>query len=211
MSWDRFDYTEIALCACGNGNIIRHAYTEYDDWNRQRDGITSEEIKCDNCSHKYHIEHHVRYYQCHSWDGDGIVDKTYLVPNGITIPNELSKKDFHFKLDEQIVSQFSLTEISAAKSDMLKNKYSTRLELQISRDIVELFFKEYKRRSLPPIIALLKDIENNYGHYEWTSERLKKYRNNEENQIAERKQAIANIIEKSIELSFRRAKNEQIK
>lgn len=114
-------------------------------------------------------------------------------------------------LDEQIVSQFSLTEISAAKSDMLKNKYSTRLELQISRDIVELFFKEYKRRSLPPIIALLKDIENNYGHYEWTSERLKKYRNNEENQIAERKQAIANIIEKSIELSFRRAKNEQIK
>ena len=116
MSWDRFDYTEIAFCACGNGKIIRHAYTEYDDWNRSRDGITSEEIKCDNCSHKYHIEHHVRYYQCHSWDGDGIVDKTYLVPNGITIPNELSKKDFHFKLDEQIVSQFSLTEISAAKS-----------------------------------------------------------------------------------------------
>lgn len=39
MSGDRFNYTEIALCACGNGKIIRHAYTEYDDWNRSRDGI----------------------------------------------------------------------------------------------------------------------------------------------------------------------------
>lgn len=204
MSWDRSEYTETAVCACGNGIIVRKVYVEDDDWNRSRSGIISEEICCDNCKKKFHIEHYVKHYFCFPWDGDGIVDKTYLVPNNLTIPSVLSEKNFFFSVDEQIVANYCLEEISAAKADMIRNKYSTRLELKSSQQIVALYAKEYKRRSLAPIVELLNDIENQYHKYDWTPQRLKDFRSKERLKIQENKQAIEMVLEQSFELDFRR-------
>lgn len=204
MSWDRVEYKETAICACGKGKIVRQAYTEADDWNRMRDGIISEEIVCAECKEKFHIEHYIRHYFCPSWEGNDVIDKTYLVPNNLTIPAVLSAKNFCFSVDEQIVASYSLEEIVAAKADMIQNKFSTRLERKSSQDIVTLYAKKYKKRRLSPIVELLNNIEKQYGQYDWTQQRLEEFRNNEKIKIQENQQVIADVLRKSIELDFRR-------
>ena len=208
MSWDRTEYTETSICRCGKGTIVRLAYIEDDDWNRTRGGIISEEICCTECKEKFHIEHYIQHYFCPSWKGDGIIDRTYLVPNNFTIPSVLSEKNFCFSVDEQIVANYYLEEISAAKADMIRNKYSTKLERKSSQDIVAWYEKRYKRRSLSPIVELLNNIESQYDHYEWTPQRLEEFRNNEKIKIQENKRVIADVIARSFELDFRRKQND---
>lgn len=204
MSWERTEYVEVAKCACGEGTVVRHSYIEDDDWNRIRDGVISEEICCDACKKNYHIEHYARHCFCFSWEGDGIVDKAYLVPDNLSIPSEIHKRTFSFELDEQIVAAYCLEEIINVKLDMIQNKYSTRLERQSSKDIVNLFVKKHKRRSLEPIVELLNYIENQYEKYEWTHQRLSEFRDQERIRIQENKKSIAAILDQSFELDFRR-------
>ena len=83
MSWDRIEYDEFAKCKCGKGKVIRHMYRVDDDWNRTREGCIIEKLDCPECSRKYHIEHYIHHYSCMPWDGDGISDRVFLVPNGI--------------------------------------------------------------------------------------------------------------------------------
>lgn len=204
MSWERMEYEEVSKCACGEGTVVRRSYIEDDDWNRMRGGVLSEEICCDACKKTHHIEHYVRHYAALPWKGNGVVDKAYLVPNNLSIPSEIYEKTFEFALDEQIAATYSLEEISNAKLDMIKNKYSTRLEQQSSKDIVNLFVKKHKRRSLGPIVGLLNRIENQYETYEWTSQRLSEFRDQERIKIQENKKSIAAVIDQSFELDFRR-------
>jgi len=209
MSWDRTEYTETAVCACGKGKIVRRAYIEEDDWNRTQSGIISEEICCAECKDKFHIEHYVQHRFCPSWKGDNIVDRTYLVPNNVTIPATLSEENFNFSIDEQIVATYLLEEIAAAREDMIRNKYSTRLERKSSQDIVALYAKKYKKRSLAPIVKLLENIKNQYDRYEWTSQQFEEFRNNEKTKIQENKQAISDALRESFELDFRRTLHDE--
>lgn len=204
MSWDRTEYVETAVCACGKGTIVRHAYREKDDWNREREKIISEKIYCDACEKKYHIEHYVRYFLQPLWEGDGVMDRAFLVPNNYTIPAEISERIFRFNLDEQIVATYCLEEILSAKSDMIRNKFSTRLERQSSKEIVKLFAKKYKKRSLSLIVELLSQIESRYEDYKWTPLRMEEYRNQEKIRIKENEQAIQDVLNQSFELRFRR-------
>lgn len=210
MSWDRIEYTETSVCACGKGKVIRRLYTEDDDWNRTQSGIISEEICCDECKEKFHVEHYIQHYFCPRWIGDGIIDKTYLVPNNFTIPPILSEKNFSFSVEEQIVATYCLEEILAAKEDMVRNKYSTRLERKSSQEIVALYAKKYKRRRLSLIVELLSNIENQYGKYEWTPQRLKEFRIKEKIMIQENKQDIDNILRLCFKLDFRRKPDDKI-
>lgn len=209
VSWDRTEYKEIAPCACGKGMVVRLAYTEEDDWNRSRSGIIGEKIKCENCCAQYHIEHVIRCYPCPKWDGDGVVDKAYLVPNSIYIPAKISEKRFDFSIDEQIVSTFSYEEIYAARADMIKNRYSTRLELESSREIVSIYEKRYKKKKLVPIVDMLSCIEQRYDEYGWTQEKLAAYREEEKEMIGANEREIATAIAQSIPLEFRRISNDE--
>ena len=209
MSWDRIEYKEVAPCVCGKGAVIRLAYTEEDDWSRTRNGIISEEIACENCRSRYHVENVERHYLCPKWEGDGICDRTYLVPNGLTIPDELHEKDFRFDTEMQIASMYSYEDIKAAKADMIANKCTTRLKLQVSQDIVSIYKKCYGKRSLPPIIDLLCKIEQQYGKYEWTKEKMSAYRAEEKAKINETAQEIADVIAQSTLLEFGRMENDK--
>mgnify|MGYP004694395663 CR=1 FL=1 len=209
MSWDRIEYKEVAPCVCGKGAVIRLAYKEDDDWNRTREGIIQEEIACESCRSQYHIEHIVHLYSCPNWVGNGVSDKTYLVPNDLTIPDKLHEKDFCFDTEMQIVSMYSYADIKAAKADMVTNKYTTRLKLQVSQDIVSIYEKCYRKRSLPPIIDLLCKIERQYDKYEWTKERMSAYRAEEKVKIEENEREIADVIAQSVLLEFRRMENDK--
>ena len=204
MSWDRTEHTEVATCACGNGKIVRQVCTACDDWNRVESAIISEKINCQDCIKKFHIEHYVRHINCPSWEGDGIIDKAFLVPNNLTIPQELSERCFHFEIDEEIVSKYSLEDIIESKADMIRNKFSTRLERKSSREIIALYFRKYRRKSLPPIIRLLNYIENQYEKYVWTPQRLQEFRSEEKYRLRENKHLINEILSKSFELDFKR-------
>lgn len=210
MSWERTEYKEVAPCACGKGTIVRLAYTEDDDWNRSRSGIINEKIACENCRTQYHIEHVIRHYSSPSWEGDGISAKAYLVPNSLTIPEQISEKHFSFNVEEEIVSIYSYDEIKAAKADMMKNKYSTRLELKSSQRIVLIYEKHHRKRRLAPIIDMLCNIERQYDKYEWTSERLAEYRDIEKESIRANEQEIAIAIKQSVPLEFRRVSDDKV-
>ncbi len=203
MSWDRSEYTEFSLCACGKGKVVRQAYIEDDDWIRTRSGIISEEICCNDCKEKFHIEHYTRHCFCLPWKGSGIIDRVYLVPNTLSIPSELSEKKFHFSIEEKIVAGYSLEEISAMKADMIRSKYSTRLERKSSQEIVAIYAKQNGTKRLEPIVKLLSNIESQYNKYEWTPQRLEEFRRKEKMQIQENQQAIDIVLSQSIEINFR--------
>ena len=161
-----------------------------------------EEICCDNCKTKFHIEH---YVQTHFNSKEGYVTykKIYLVPNGKTIHLNISPKDFHFRVDEEIVSRYSLDEIIQAKTDMQQNKFSTRLQLDISKNIVSLYYNYHRKKRLGNIINMLQSIEDNYNQYKWTPSTLKQFRNQEKIEIEKNSKQIESVLNQSYEVKFK--------
>lgn len=195
MSWDRFERKEVASCQCGNGNVLRVSYFEMDDWNRTRFGIESENILCPFCSAKFHIE---------SYKGS-----SYLVPNGLSMPTLHPERVFWFcNIDERIVATFNHSDIVASISDMKASKYSTRLKENTSKEIVAMYYKQFRKRNLQSIVKLLEDIQARYLDFIWTPEKIKEYKEQEKNNIENIKNEINNVISQSFELEFRKHNNE---
>ena len=205
MSWDIIEYDEFSNCACGKGKVVRHMQQRDDDWNRSETRCLGEEIHCADCAKKYHIEHHIRHYLCMPWKGDGISDRAFLVPNGISIPSYVGIRSFNFsEIDKKIASIYTLEEINASLNDMQTNKYTTRLQLKSSCEIVDLYYHRYKKKSLNLIKPVLETIIQNYDKYEWTPETITEYRTTEEKDLSKNNKAIDEAISKSFELNFRR-------
>lgn len=203
MSWDTvYDRLEKSNCACGKGTIIRHSYMRMDDWGRSENGYYGEEIQCKYCSKKFHIEHYIRHFFCPSWKGDGISDTPFLVPNGMTLKHDVLPKYFNFRLDEIIVSSYEKGDLQDVIDDMTINKYSTRLTLTNSKDIVNLYNRKYHKRSLPNIIKLLQKCLCDYDCYDWTFDKMQKYKIEEQRRIEVNTQIINDTISQSYELSF---------
>lgn len=206
MSWDKFNYDETAICACGKGNVVRHMEQRDDDWNRSETICLSEELVCTNCKTKYHIEHLINHFLCLPWKGDGISDRAFLVPNGMKIPSVKVERNFSFsEIDKEIVAKISLSEIKESINDMVANKYTTRLQLSSSRLIVNLYQGQYKKKSLNLIVPILRKIVQNYDSYEWTPEKIEEYRKVEQEEIEKNNKAIEETINQSFELDFSRS------
>ncbi|MCI8427083.1 MAG: hypothetical protein HFJ03_06065 [Lachnospira sp.] len=88
------------------------------------------------------------------------------------------------------------------------NKYSTRLTLDDSRDIVNLYYRTYRKRSVPNIIELLQKCKSDYNSYEWTFEKIQKYKIEEQQRIETNTQLINDTISKSYKLDFNIINNE---
>lgn len=202
MSWEiMYDTLEQSRCACGKG-IVRHSYMSMDDWNRSESGYYGEEIQCNDCHEKYHIEHNITHHPCRPWKSDCISDILYLIPNGMTLKHDVSQKDFNFSLEEHIVSSFEKDSLQMVIDDMIASKYSTRLKLGDSKCIVDLYYQRYLKRSLPNIITLLQECIYNYDSHEWTCEKMQKYRAQEQRLIEANYQIIKDIISHSYRLEF---------
>lgn len=205
MSWDTINYNEVAICACGGGTVIRHMQQRDDDWNRSETSCLAEELNCPICKTKYHIEHHIRHFSCLPWKGDGVSDRVFLVPNGISIPSVKSERHFSFsEIDKEIVANISLSEIKESINDMIENKYTARLKLSSSHSIVGIYQKQYKKKSLNLIVPILKEIVQKYDSYEWTPEKIEEYCKIERKDIEENNRAIEDAIKQSFELDFKR-------
>lgn len=203
MSWNRIEYNEKAACACGEGYIIRHMYRDEDDWNRIRGGCKGIDIDCPECKAKYHIQTITRHFVQYSWDGDGISETVYLVPNGVTIPSTVEERCFSFSdFKENAVSTFTENQLREAYQDMLENKYSTRLQNDVSKKLVEKYYKRYKKKNLQSICVEIEEAIRNYHRYEWTPERILDYKNAEKERIKKNREEIEAARSLSFKLIF---------
>lgn len=211
MSWERmYDREEIAICACGNGFVKRNSYQKDDDWNRYRTGVENERIECGICADKYHIEHLVKHYNCMSWEGDGIVDTTYLVPNGETLniktePESLPFENYVF-FDKKAVALFTKEELQAAIDDMRNSKFSTRLSLETSQKLVSIHFRDKKSKKLLNVITALEYCIENYDSFEWTYDKVQAFRKEEASMLKNNRKELKQTLTISHELKFKTAR-----
>lgn len=211
MSWERmFDRTEKAVCACGEGFVTRNCYEEGDDWDRYRTGLENEIIECEKCSSEYHIEHLMKHYNCPKWVGDGVVDTAYLVPNGHTLQMQIEPERLPFEcsvnFEKTAVALFKKEDLLVAIDDMKKSKYSTRLSLEISQRLVSLYHKTKKSKKLSNVVAAIEICINNYDSYEWTFDKVQKFREEETVKLKKNCEELQQILSSSIELKFKDAR-----
>lgn len=205
MSWDRFEYIESAICACGKGTVIKHCYQEDDDWNRSRNGCTEVRILCQKCKSQYHFESVQQHFFQFRWMGDGIVTKEYLVPNGLRIPAvKIQNTNFNTNPKEAVVNIVTKEELVAIIEEMKCKKYSTQIELLKGKEIINICKKKLKTRSFKKIIPFLQDISASYDTYKWNPITIAEYQKQEAQDIKKNQEEIAGIISQCYELTFQK-------
>jgi len=204
-----YDRLEQSHCACGEGVVIRHSYKRMGFRNRSENGYYGEEIQCNECRRKYHIEYNKIHNSCPLWEGDDINDIPYLIPNGMTLKHDVSQNNlyFYFDLDEKIVSYLEKDKLQNVFDDMIKNKSNTRLKLAESKGIVELYYQRYHKRRLQNIIMLLQKCICDYDSYEWTFEKMQEHKMKEQQRINANIQIINNTLAQSYKLEFTEHRN----
>lgn len=207
MSWEVIsDNKEKAVCACGKGFAVRNVCKRADDWNRFDERIYGEGIECPECAKKYHIEHVVKHYNCMRWDGDGIVDTTYLVPNNMTLKIQTEPERLPYentiRFNDRAVALYSKDELIAARNDMEVSKFSTRLTLAASRDLVSMYNREKKSKKLANVMDAIDYCVENYDSFEWTYPKIKAFREKEAGILEENKDRLAQALAVSLRLEF---------
>ena len=210
MSWEvMYDSKEIATCACGKGIVSRCHCHEGDDWNRYRDSYHDNIIECEECRVKYHIETRTERYFCMPWDGDGIVTRVYLVPNGksLNITTEYTRLPFEQFADfrKHVVALYSKEQLVKVLQEMEEKKYSTRLESKESLEIVREHERWEKSRNLKTIGAVLRECITQYDEYEWTLPKVKAFRDEEAATLKKNKEQLQVVLSESHELEFKKA------
>ncbi len=127
----------------------------------------------------------------------------------MTLRHDVLPKHFNFSIDEKIVSSYEKSNIQAVIDDMSMNKYSTRLTLDDSKDIVNLYYRTYRKRGLPNITKLLQKCKLNYDSYEWTFEKMQKFKIEEQQRIETNTKIINDTISKSYKLNFNAIDNDE--
>ncbi len=207
MSWEQYDFDMEARCACGNGTVMAHCYEESDDWGRYRSGVYSMEIICPECREKYHVQSIALSCPVREPGDTGHEIYTYLVPNRLQLPRELTPESdsyFHHNTEEEIVNMVRKDDLKCVIVDMEESKYSTRVIFPQSEKIIKICKRRLHTRSLKVIVPYLKNILDKYDTYKWNPDTIKKYREEEEENIAENKARIKYVRSKSHPLYFRR-------
>lgn len=204
MSYERIqDKIESAVCACGKGKVIRHYYFDMNDWNQIRDGYYGEEIQCNECKKKYHIESISKSYTCPKWEGDGVVTTYYLVPNGKSLYRTHNyETPFGHQFSDSCVSDYKIEILESVVKDMVDNKYSTRLTQDASIEIFNRYYSLYKKKRLKPIISILQNCIDNYNSYEWTYDKAQAYKKKMQQVIETEDETIRKTFSESYTLNF---------
>ena len=186
MSWDEMR-TDIRYfhCGCNNGRVTETTITEENDWNQFRE-FTRFSIECPSCAQKFHLE------------------GKYLVPNGLTISMKLcpSSKPYEcnigFKVN--VLGRYTPEEIMEVVNDMKNAKNNSYLKLPRSKEVSQLFYRAYKRKSLSKIIPELEDLLLQYDQYENNHYRILEKERLEQLEIINNRKKYDENINKCIEL-----------
>ena len=203
MGWDRIEYDKHSNCACGKGQVIKRCWQENDDWNRSCIGVLGYEIECSECRLKYNVGSITRRNTCPSWKGEGDCTFEYLVPKDMVLPNVITPISIQtYTVDAEIVSKFTKDAISEVIDDMLANRYSTRLKLPESKQIVSICNKRMKTKSINKIVPFLRRLLVEYDSFEWNPASVLAFRKKEQIIIENNEKRIVEVISKSYRLEF---------
>ncbi len=203
MSWDRFETDELSICACGLGRVIKHSWQKEDDWNRGYNGVSGYEIECPNCKRAFHVDSITRQYESRPWKRDGISIEEYLVPNGLKLPKVMIHKNIQVNTaDAEIVSKYSADTVKCVINDMNANKYSTRVQLRETKEIIKICSKRLHTQSLNRIVPFLQKVLIEYDTYEWNPLTVAEFEKKQQIQINENEEEISRVISKSFRLVF---------
>ena len=113
------------------------------------------------------------------------------------------KSDFAYfnNLKEEIINKVTKQDLIDVIADMEKNRYSTRIDLANSKQIVRIFYKQEKHKSLKTILPVLQELLSTYDKYKWNPETIALDRENEKHMIEENEKHIIDVLSKSYELS----------
>lgn len=199
-----YEHSQKAVCACGNGYVTRKTYMDGDDWNRYREGTFDEKIECVECARKYHLESISKSFS--TPNGYETMTKDYLVPNAMTLklqtePVSLPFEHFAVFVDNA-VARYPKEELKASIEDMKVSKYSTRVTRDSSKELVGLYQRCNKSRSLPKIIETLEYCVADYDKFEWTYNKVMLFREEENKQLDANKDKLKKTLSESYELRY---------
>ncbi len=154
-----------AECACGKGFLRYYKITLENDWFQTDERKTEVEIHCEHCVEKYHYE------------------SGYLVPNGISFPNEHPhfKYEYHYDFAEEIVAKYGKEGIEAIIADMTapKHTYIKDLTTESALSFVNDWYRRHGKKSIKPMVEylqkVLKEYDNIKANYDMKKEKLDKY------------------------------------
>lgn len=172
-------------CGCNNGRVTETTITEENDWNQYRE-FTKYSIDCPICAQKYHLE------------GE------YLVPNGLTISMKLrlSSKPYEYNSGFKInvLGRYTPEEIMEVINDMKNAKNNSQLKLPRSKEVSQLFYRAYKRKSLSVILPELEALLLQYDRFDNNHYRILEKEKQEQQEIIKNIKIYDENISKCIKL-----------
>lgn len=204
MGYERiYERRQQSTCACGKGRVVRTYYESMNDWNQTIDGYEEEKIECDECKAQYHIETLPRTYYLPKWVGASISTDVYLVPKGETLNQSCKYRDIHlFNFEELCVAEYPIEKIRVVIEDMQKSKFTTRLTLSDSKEIVSKFYSKYRRKKLSDIVIALQKCVDSYYNHEWTYEKMCQYQRLQREEKENNECILQTVLAKSFPLDF---------
>ncbi len=204
MSWDVIrDVKQETSCACGRGHVIKHHVTRMDDWNRYEEEDYGFTIECPDCRKKYDIDS--LSYSYYKDRGDyGTVTRWYLVPKGESIKENIPMclRERPINYDEMVTAFYTKEQLQAVIDDMKKSRYSTRVSLDESRQIIQDFKHRYRTCKLSVVIPYLEKTVAEYDTREWTYEKMTRIKQEYHDVAASEKKRIEDVLSRSYKLSF---------
>ena len=196
MSYEE-DYRQpfTSPCACGNGLLRYYRVVESNDWGQEQEHNTAVEILCEYCKAHYH-------YEPSGW-GDG-----YLVPNGLSIPEEIpvyGTKMTQYTTDEDFIGRCDKAVIEAMIQDMTapKHRFIRDLEYPPAVAYAEEWYSRYRKRSLTPMVNNLRRVLSQYDALVASRQKKEPIIEERRKLREKRDQEAAKVKEQSFRTSFK--------
>lgn len=181
-----------AKCACGKGYLRYYKIFLSNDWAQTRESFTPIEWFCDECKEKY-------YYK-------SIGGNDYLVPNGLSVPEEVEWLDgkYHYNERECVIQKYRKSDIEDIIADMTapKHRYIKNLENNLAIEFAENWYHRYSRRSLTPMVSYLQSILSEYDSLKASYEQKKPFVDQHHRKQEEYANALMKLKEESIPILF---------
>lgn len=180
-----------APCACGQGFVRLYKVYERNEYGHERESETPLEIHCDYCK--------LRYYHVPTpfTGGD-------LLPIGLSYPKRVPDLDRKYRLtgDESFIRSHSREVIEAMVADMETHRFMDHLEYGPAFEYAYENYILYKKKSLKPLIQVLRSILSNFDSIEAGYLKKKPYIDAHDALVEEYNARNTEVFSRSHSLSF---------
>lgn len=181
-----------AKCACGKGFLRYYEIYLSNDWGQGKEESTSIEWFCDECKKRY-------YYK-------NIRGNDYMVPNGLTVPEEVGVLDSKYQYNEKenLIQKYTKSNIEDIIADMTapKHRFIKDLKNESAIEFANKWVCHYRKRSLKPMVCYLQAVLSEYDNLKASYEQKKPFVDQHCKKQNEYVDTLMKIKDQSIKISF---------